>query len=419
MKRTTILFASVGGLIIGLGALLLTSCHDHEHDHKEAKHQHNTKEKQGHGSGKDEHKEHKGEIKLQPAARKQVKIEKVKAKVKTLGAQQIAAVGRITLPPSKISKVGSRVEGRILRWYVKLGQRVRRGQPLALLDSPAVGRARANHLRRRALYRLAKIEYTRTKGLRRTGLASAKELLAAKAALQRAEIDFRSARAQLRILGVSVSSTKTIDKISGRFVLPAPSTGEVTSISQALGAWVNPQAAILQIEDRSQVWAQLEVYARDVPYVKVGQKVHFYGPGLHLHLQGAISYLASRFDHGAQTLEARVVLANPRGQLRPNQFVYALIDGGPKTKKSAGGVKALLLPEDAIQRIGQRQVVFVAGDEPGHYQVRTVVAVEAPDGQVRVLFGLRAGEVVVAKGSFVLKSELMRTSLEGGHGHAH
>lgn len=423
----------IGVLTIGLGVLLLYSCHDHDHKgHKHGGHDHKGHkghDHKSHGShkehgshkGHDDHKkkEHTGEIKLNRAALKQVKIGTVKVEVRTLGVQQIAAVGRVTLPPSKISKVGSRVEGRILRWFVKMGQRVRRGQALALIDSPAVGRARANYLRRSAFYRLTKIEYKRTKGLKRTGLASAKRLLAARVALQRAEINFRSARAQLRILGVSVSSKRKIDKITGRFVLPAPSAGEVTSKSQALGAWVNPQSAILQIEDRKQVWVLLEVYARDVPYVRIGQKVHFYGPGLHQHLQGKISYMASRFDHGAQTLEVRVVLPNSQGKLRPNQFLYALIDGGPKAKQPSRGIKALLIPEDAIQRIGQGQVVFVVGDEPGHYQVRTVVTVEAPRGQVRVLYGLKPGEVVVVKGSFILKSELMRASLEGGHGHAH
>lgn len=433
LQSRQILRAFIGVVTMGLGILLLSFCHDHnrkerEHgDHDDKGHRGH--EQKSHGSHKEHdshqvHEQHKsqdhtGEIKLPRAALKQVKIGTVKVKVKTLGVQQIAAVGRVTLPPSKISKVGSRVEGRIMRWFVRLGQRVRRGQALALIDSPAVGRARANYLRRSAFYRLTKIEYKRSEELKRTGLSSAKQLLAARVALQRAEINFRSARAQLRILGVSVSSKKKIDKIIGRFVLPAPFAGEVTSISQALGAWVNPQSAILQIEDRKQVWILLEVYARDVPYVRVGQRVHFYGPGLHQHLQGKISYMASRFEERAQTLEVRVVLPNSQGKLRPNQFLYALIDGGLKTQQPSSGVKALLVPEDAIQRIGQGQVVFVPGDEPGHYQVRTVVTVEAPLGQVRVLYGLKAGEMVVVKGSFLLKSELMRGSLEGGHGHVH
>lgn len=417
----------IGVVSLGLGVLLLHACDDHDHkghDHKGHDHKsHGDKKKhKGHDDkGHDDHKdkEHSGEIKLNPKALKQVNIESFQVKAQLVGSQQIAAVGRVTLPPSKMSRVGSRVEGRILHWFVKLGQRVRRGQALVLLDSPAAGRARAEFLRMRALYRITEIEFKRTKRLKRIGLASAKRLLAARMSLQREKINFQSARAQLRILGVSVPKKKQLAKLTGRFVLPAPSAGEVTMISQTLGAWVKPQTAILQIEDRQKVWVLLEVYARDVPHVRVGQPVHLYGPGIHKHLKGKIDYLASRFDHGAQTLEARIVLSNKQGKLRPNQFLYALIEGGPNAKQTPHRRKALLIPEGAVQRVGQGQVVFVTGDEPGHYQLRTVVTVEAPHGRVRVLYGLKAGERVVVKGSFILKSELMRASLEGGHGHAH
>lgn|GEM_PF-814010 len=378
-------------------------------DHKDDKHK---------GHDHEEHDVHKGEVKLNPAARKEVHITTYQVKEEHVASWQVAAVGRVLLPPSKISRVGSRVEGRIVRWYVKLGQRVRRGQALALLDSPAVGRARAEYLRNRALYKLTTIEFKRAKRLKRIGLTSAKKLLAAQMTMQRAEINFRSARAQLRILGVSLPSKKRLEKLTGRYVLPAPSAGEVTEISKTLGAWVHPQATILRVENRKKVWVLLEVYARDVPYVKVGQSVHLYGPGIHNHLVGKISYLASRFEQGAQTLEARVVLKNKNGRLRPNQFMYALIDG-PKKKRAKKGGKVILIPEDAVQRLGQRKVVFVLGEKPGHYGVRTVVTVEAPKGQMRVLYGLKTGERIVVKGSFVLKSELMRESLEGGHGHAH
>jgi cobalt-zinc-cadmium efflux system membrane fusion protein len=134
--------------IIGMWIAILPSCHkhDHTHDHKgekHGKHDQTTKQKDH-----DEHKKdgHTGEIKLTPDALKQIKLETAKAKAKALGGQQMSAVGRVILPPSRISKVGSRVEGRIVRWYVRLGQRVKKGQALALIDSPAVGRARAEYL---------------------------------------------------------------------------------------------------------------------------------------------------------------------------------------------------------------------------------------------------------------------------------
>ena len=400
--------------------------HDDHDDHKG--HDHSKSSHSGHDDhGKEKgHKEHKKdeshgvEIKLSHAALKRVKLEYVTVRESKTSPHQISAVGRITLPPQSVSRVGSRVEGRIVRWFVKLGQQVKRGHRLALLDSPVVGRARAAFLRSHALEKLARIEYQRASRLKRSGLESARQLLAAKVAHQKAAINLRVARSQLRILGVSEPSQKQLQKLSGLFVVRAPNSGEVTAIPASLGAWVNPQATIMRIESRNKIWALLEIYSRDFPYVRVGQRVHLYGPGIHKHLEGKIQYLASHFERGAQTLEARVVLLNPKGKLRPNQFLYAKIQSDLRTKHTTSRKRALLIPEDAIQRIGRRQIVFVVGSRPGHYKVRTVVTVEAPGGLARVIYGLLHGERIVSKGAFVLKSELQRSALEdAGHGHSH
>ena len=392
-----------------VGIFALAGCEERNNDHDHKTHKEDKHEEKGHD-------EHKGEITLHKEALKQIALTTYTLRAKSNPTQEVAAVGRISLPPSTLSQVGSRVEGRLLKWYVKLGQKVKKGQSLALLDSPTAGRARATYLRAKALYKLTDTEYQRTTRLKKIGLASSRQRLAARMAREKARINVRSAQTQLHILGIA-TPTNTTQKISGRFILRAPKAGEISRLNKTLGAWVHPQHPLLHIEDRRKVWALLEVYARDVPYIHVGQSVHIYGPGIQSHRKGRVEYLSSRFDRGARTLEARVSLPNPKGTLRPNQFVYALIDGNEK--KTTSNTKQLLLPEDAIQRLGQRHIAFIVGDELGHFTAKTVVTVEAPGGQVRVLYGLKEGDKVVVKGSFILKSELLRSSLEGGHGHAH
>lgn len=427
-KRTVWIGWLVSGALFFGGSVFLYLTwghHDHEHgDHKG--HDHKGHDHKGHdhkGHKDQEHTKHEaqsGEVKLSIPALKRVKLQYATVQEESSSAHPISAVGRVALPPQSVSRVGSRVEGRIVRWFVKLGQQVKRGQSLALLDSPAVGSARATYLKRHALERLAQTEYSRAKRLKRSGLTSSQQLLAAKVTHQKAVINLRIARAQLQILGVPEPSKRALKRLTGLFVVRAPSSGEVTSIPASLGAWVNPQTTIMRIESRSKIWALLEIYGRDFPYVRVGQHVHLYGPGIHKHLEGTIQYLSSHFERGAQTLEARVVLLNPKGKLRPNQFLYAQIQSPLQTQSKASKTKALLIPEDAIQRIGRRQVVFVVGSKPGHYKVRTVVTVEAPNDKARVLYGLHHGERIVVKGTFLLKSELQRSALEeAGHGHSH
>lgn len=424
----------IGLLVAAVSFGVYSVMHKHEHNHAEhTGHKHGKKDKHDdhkghdHGSkgsqkGHDDHKddEHKGEIKLNSKALKHVKIRTVETRLTPSSIHQIDAVGRVALPPSGVSRVGSRVKGRIVKWYVQIGTRVRKGQALALLDSPIVGQARAQDLRKHALYRLASIEYKRTQKLKRSGLASARQLVAAHTALKKAKINLRAAHAQLRILGLSTTRHTPLNKITGLYVLRSPYTGEVTSLSKTLGSWVQPEMTLLHIENRKRLWALLEVYARDIQSVRVGQSVHIYGAGIGQHIVGTINYLSNRFERGAQTVEARVLLNNKKGLLRPGQFVYGLIQKHARKSTTSNKTQpVLLLPEDAIQNVGNKQIVFIRGTEPGHFRIRTVVAIEAPEGKVRILYGLKEKEHVVVQGSFVLKSELMRSALEGGHGHAH
>lgn len=352
-------------------------------------------------------------IQLHPKSLKHIRFTFATVSMTKQTPFRIQTMGQVRLPPSGVSRVGSRVGGRIIRLFVKVGQQVRKGKALALIDSPSVGRARADLLKALSLHRLAKTEYKRTSRMKKVGLVSAKAVFAARMEAERARIRVQAAQAQLRVLGVSTRLGKTHRSLTGYFVLPAPATGEVTLIDKTVGAWVSPQDTLFRIEQRRRVVVVLDVFSDDLSQVKVGQQVLLRVPGLPRPLSSTIARLSSRFEGKARTLHALVPIDNPGGQLRVNQRVQADIVATRASSPKPAVRGALLIPEDAVQQVERGTVVFVVGSKAGSFRVRSVVVVPSIAGKVRVLRGLRQGDKIVVDGSFLLKSELMRSALDG------
>jgi multidrug efflux pump subunit AcrA (membrane-fusion protein) len=104
-------------------------------------------------------------------------------------------------------------------------------------------------------------------------------------------------------------------------------------------------------------------------------------------------------------MEVRIALDNPRNTLRPEMLANVEIPrGGRKT--------ALWIPSDAVQQIEADNIVFVLG-EPGHFAIRPIRTGDTVDGKTFVLEGLQPGEKVVVRGSFLLKSQLLKSTIEG------
>jgi multidrug efflux pump subunit AcrA (membrane-fusion protein) len=131
---------------------------------------------------------------------------------------------------------------------------------------------------------------------------------------------------------------------------------------------------------------------------------------------GRLDYVDPRLDEATRTARVRVEVANPGQLLKVGMFVQVGFDAS-LSGSTAGEVEEVVVPSTAVQRIGERTVVFIPkDDEAGHFEVREVELGGEVDGFRRVTSGLRGDERVVTKGSFTLKSHLMKGEL-GEHGH--
>ena len=325
--------------------------------------------------------------------------------VDTVNATGLAATGTITYDANRVSHIGSRTDGRILTLNAEVGQQVRPGQTLAVLESPEVGVTRSNEHEAEALLAIARENFAREQRLETAGISSRKELLDAQADLRRAEAAFRSARERLRVLGAAHGD-------GSQFAITAPFAGVVVERDASRGEMASPTDQLFTVADLSRMWIELNIFERDLARVARGQKVVVTTtayPGR--TFPGRIVYLGQVLDSATRTVDARVEVPNADLVLKPGMFATARIEVG------GGGPVVVVVPQEAIQELEGRQVVFVPGDKAGEFRAQAVEVGDRVDSvRIAVKSGLRPGDRVVTSGAFALRSELAKSEI-GEHGH--
>lgn len=361
--------------------------------------------KYAHGEGHAEggHDEHSaGRVELTDEGRKNAGIEVTRAAAGTVNVT-LSLPGEVALNADKTAHVTPRVSGTVREVMRQLGDVVKKGDVLAVLDSKELaelsGKARGAHER----VKNARANFERVDKLYQDKIVAEKEYLAVKQALAEAQIDAESTALMLASAG-SASS--------GRYNLVAPLDGTIIEKHASVGEVLKDDTRVFVIADLSTVWVDITVYTKDLARVSVGQSVIIRADGLKKPLLGSISFVGAIAKTDARAAQARMVLANADGKLKPGLFVSAEI---ALEKIDA----AVVVPEDAVQTLDGGSVVFV--EEDGAFEARKVktghvgVSTDGAALSLEILSGLEAGEPFVVKGSFVLKAELGKGS--AGHDH--
>lgn len=284
---------------------------------------------------------------------------------------------------------------------VDLGQRVARGDTLAVLDSAEVGELRAELDASRERERSAQADLDRQRELRQAGIASERQVDQASREQEAASSAVRAALAALATLGASPEGA------GARFSLRAPIAGEVIRRPAVLGSAVSATDLLVVLAGPEIMWANLALREADAAAVSVGDGVEVEIDGIADGVfQGIITWTSAEVDPITRTVAARAELPNPEGRLRGNQFGRARV----LTQKTARGV---VVPRDALQRLDDGWVVFVRLEQ-GLYEPRAVDRGESFGDRVQVSGPVRAGESVVTTGAFLLKTELRRDAIGAG-----
>ena len=301
------------------------------------------------------------------------------------------------------------VSGRITRVSAELGARVRRGQLLAQVYSPALAEAQTKYVSAKAMLEAHDRELQRTQKLVEIGAASRQELeqIHAEHVAQTAAV--QSARSQLELLGVSASALDALgsgSKVEATTSVPAPIDGVITQRAANVGLNVDQATPLFTVVDLSTVWIVADVYEKDFSRVQVGSDARVTTaayPGL--SLSGRISYIDPQVDPKTRTAKVRVEVPNPRSELRLGMYADVAVTGAP-------GVSVPVVPRSAVQNVGDRTVVYLANPkEPDSFTEREVRLGETVGEQVEITAGLEPGDLVVTDGSFFIRAERERLGL--------
>jgi cobalt-zinc-cadmium efflux system membrane fusion protein len=315
-------------------------------------------------------------------------------------APSLECTARIAFHGDRIADVRTLVPGVIRKIHAPLGARVELGAALFELESTRVGDIQAALHIANVQLRTTRANLARQRTLRKGGIASQRQVEVARQALAAARAQSKAARAALRIAGAEQEAP------SGRYTLTAPLAGTLVRRPAVLGLLATESTSLATIADTTLMWALCDVAEGDAARLALGQSalvtVHQVDDSTH---EGTITWIASEVDPRARTVAARVELPNPDGHLRANQFARGRIEtGSPRW--------AVAVPREAIQRVGEREVVFVR-NSAGSYQPR-VVRRHGGGDLVQVEGGVRAGDAVVTTGAVLLRTEIMPGSIGAG-----
>jgi cobalt-zinc-cadmium efflux system membrane fusion protein len=434
MKNRYIIISIAIVAALSLGAFLNVYSEEHQVNAEQAVHtdseerEHDTHDHDEHAedtsANPDEHAEHgehaekedeegHGEeiVRLSDAELREFGIHLETARAGTLD-QYIELPGEIVLNADRIAHVVPRVAGIVRKVQGKVGDRVKAGQPLAVLESRELAEAKAAYLAAIELEKLAKVNFKREERLWKKKVTSEQEYLDAGQAFAEARITKNSTEQQLHALGITHAVLKNLpehpDASYTRFEIRAPQGGTIIEKHMTLGENVGADAGVFTIADLSSVWVNLNIYQKDLVSIRKGQSVEIeIGHGIP-SVKGAIAWVGPQVDEATRTAKARIELANPDGSLRPGLFVTAKVMVG----SSRAG---LMVPKSALQMFEGKTVIFVQTDKG--FEPKPVELGRKNGTAVEILSGLMTGQTYAAEGSFTLKAQLSKGAFDDGHNH--
>lgn len=344
-----------------------------------------------------------------------IKLEKSTRKPLSVG---VTAAARVGFTQHGVAKVAARVPGRISEVKVQLGQRVKKGDVLGYLESPELGRARADYLSASTRARVAGGNYQREKELQQKGITSERDLRLAEAEAAAAQSDMSAAEGQLHAFGLSdaeIQALKANEHYSSKFPARAPLDGVVVELNAIVGQTVEGATSLFTVADLAEVWVVIDVYEAQLSKVRVDQRVFVTVQAApNKRFEGKVAYVGDIVEEKSRSVPVRVSVPNPEGLLKPGMFAQAEIEStegaGGEDAGEGGRLARVIVARQAVQQIGDVSYVFVPAGERKYKAVRVRTG-DSSAAEMEILSGLEENQEVVTAGAFILKSELSKDSL--------
>jgi cobalt-zinc-cadmium efflux system membrane fusion protein len=321
----------------------------------------------------------------------------LRTRLSVMAAQTQRVVPKLVLPavvesnPARTAAVLPAVGGRVLELKVGLGERVARGQVLAVIESADLAQAYDDNDKAADAFRLAEKALGRQREQSKIGTVSDQDLDQAKSNYVQAQAEYLRTQAHLKTLGVPAEA-----KPAGRQLrVLAPVAGSITSLAVTPGTIINdPTQSIMTIADLSTVWVTAMVPEKDVGNISKNQDAEVSlvaYPGRVLH--GKVLFLSDVIEPDSRRNKLRIAFSNADYSLKPNMFATVTVAAAEESR--------IVLPASALLMNNDRTTVFVAV-APWTFERRTVDPQLGEGDTVAIRSGINPGDQVVVKGGILL-----------------
>ena len=308
---------------------------------------------------------------------------------------ELVTTGRVTFDERRIAQVTSYTAGRIERLFVNFtGDSVHRGERVATIYSPELFATQQEYL----------LALENRERMRRAGFAGARSA---------SEDLVESTRRRLNLFGMTAAQIAQLERTHKPIFatnITSSVSGVVTQKLAVEQQYVAQGQPLLEVADLSNVWVEADVYEQQLSSVHLGDRVEISVAAIPGRtFEGKVSFIVPVLAGATRTAKVRIDLANRGLQLKPDMYVNARILGAPAPPH-------IMVPASAVIDRGQKQFVWVE-TQPGSYEPREVRTGGRHGEAIVIASGLRAGEVVVVEGGFLLDSEAQLRGATGGHAH--
>ena len=431
MKNMLILAIVFGLAFCGGGetnapAPLEQNVHDHEAEHQHEADVHDREAAHQPGEHNHEEGEHSTpkELRIPVETQKAWGIEVEEAQPQEVSAR-VMLPGVIDLNQNGTAHISSLVEGKIISVKADLGDKIRRGQTVVILNAPDFGKAKADFLEARARYLLSQKEYERAKMLFKEKAIEEREYLRREAEYQKLTTEYGARGSALHSYGLNhdqidalIERCDTMENEQHKceianpdLDIPSPVSGSVIFRNAVLGEHVEPNRTLFSVSDLTTLWAHLDAYENDLPFIRPESEVRIISPLYpERTFRGKITYIGNTIDPQSRTIKVRVAVDNKDDLLKPNMYIQGIVEN--ESEKST----LLSVPEEAVQNLEEKKIVFVQ-ETSEEFVVRFVEIGQKIEQSRVITAGLTSGERIVVKGAFKLKTELSKATF--GHAHVH
>lgn len=317
--------------------------------------------------------------------------------------QALTLSGKVAYGEDRYSRISSPLQGRVVEVRAHLGDRVKSGDVLLIVDSPDIAHAYSEYVKEDSELQYSTRAQELAKDLYENKAMPLKDLKQAENELVKARAEFRRAKERLLSLRIPAEElTKPLDrqKITSRFEMKSPLTGVVVERAVTPGQSVGGDASqvLFTVADLDMLQVLADLYERDLALVKEGQfavvNVEAY-PGV--DFPATVAAVGDVVDPATRTIKVRAWVNNDTRKLKPEMFARLRLEVGE-------AIQFIAVPREAVLEVDGKQFVYVVEDGDRYVKREVKVSNISPD-QVRVLEGLTRGQRIVTKGAVLIKGQ--------------